>query len=91
MRTSKNNKINIPKVANLRPEFFLNFEQLGEPAAKNPIRARARHLLSGQTIHVSWPMVEEHMKVLLSARLALANHFTQKFESVTSEERSAML
>ena len=33
-------------------EFFFNFEQLGGPAAKTPIRACARKFLSDQNICV---------------------------------------
>ena len=67
--------------------FFFNLEQLGGPAAKNPIRAYARILYTfrDQNIHVSWRMVEEHMKVLLSASVSqtfyieiLISHFGRK-------------
>ena len=63
----------------IKRRFFLNFEQLGGPAAKNPIRACARILLSDQNITVgcNCVVVEEHMKVWLVQ--SLANHFTQKF------------
>ena len=66
--------------------FFFNFEQLGRPAAKNPIRPCARILLSDQNIfYVLWPMVEQHMKVSRSASVSqpfhteiLISHFGRK-------------
>ena len=47
----------------IKTSFFFNFEQLGLPAAKNPIRACARILLQDQNITVGYycVVVEEQM------------------------------